>query len=366
MLGAEASLNLQDTRRAQRLAGDTESNAAVGHLLRTRYKVIRGVLYVDHDHHSNSRYMSSRVAFLEQLSLSMWLYKDFPDVDLVVDFTDHPQLCNQDIPFLRFSILNLTSVAAVARYNVTELLTPAWIPPAYAAQVQQYTKGFTIPSLEAWQDLSLTSSQLADFTKCMDLTHPWSSKQLKVFWRGQATGCSRGWPQQRSPASSSTGLSTPSMTSAAPHLLRNKRVQVALRLFPYNPYLADVGITSLPRLTAECLGASVAGAGQQHPDPNSAGAASGTRPRRKRRWRRQSALRPRRRALAGDLPDDSAAALQGDSQASGAQLPGMQLPRARAYRGVASLLHQEAVGLEGWADAAVTLSIDGCALSLIG
>jgi hypothetical protein len=35
------------------------------------------------------------------------------------------------------------------------------------------------------------------------------------------------------------------------------------------------------------------------------------------------------------------------------------MPPLRAYRGVASLLHKEGIGLEGWADAALTLSTDG-------
>jgi hypothetical protein len=37
----------------------------------------------------------------------------------------------------------------------------------------------------------------------------------------------------------------------------------------------------------------------------------------------------------------------------------VKVPPLRAYRGVASLLHKEGIGLEGWADAALTLSIDG-------
>jgi hypothetical protein len=52
-----------------------------------RYKVYNGVVYADHDHHKDGRYSSYRQAFLEQLVLAVWLYSDFPDVDLIVDYT---------------------------------------------------------------------------------------------------------------------------------------------------------------------------------------------------------------------------------------------------------------------------------------
>jgi hypothetical protein len=52
-----------------------------------RYKTVAGVIYADHDHASDGRYATYRTAFLEQLALAMWLYRDWPDVDLVVDLT---------------------------------------------------------------------------------------------------------------------------------------------------------------------------------------------------------------------------------------------------------------------------------------
>lgn len=52
-----------------------------------RYKVFKGVVYADYNHHKHGRYMSYRQAFLEQLVLAIWLYSDFPDVDLIVDYT---------------------------------------------------------------------------------------------------------------------------------------------------------------------------------------------------------------------------------------------------------------------------------------
>lgn len=372
-----------------------------------RYKVYDRVVYADHNHDKDSRYQTYRTAFLEQLVLSIWLYSDFPNVDLVVDFTDHPQLCDQDIPFLRYSILNTSVLPASQQYNLTELLSPAWVTQQYAAKVSSYTKGFTIPSPEAWRDLSLAPAQLADFGSCMDTTHPWASKQLKVYWRGQATGCSRGWPQlghagsQHKP-STAAGAGEQGALAAAPHLLRNKRVQMAVRLFPYGPTYVDVGLTSLPQLTPECLGPPGAASLQRQAQQAHAGqaqSAGGLRRQRMRRRRRpgrqlaetelasaqaaqdaagvagapaqdggsprisrQLAARHRRSTehqpeQLGLLPDSAGA---GDAAGGGEGVrPTLQVPPVRAYRGVASLLHKEGIGLEGWADAALTLSIDG-------
>ncbi|WIA33163.1 hypothetical protein OEZ86_006311 [Tetradesmus obliquus] len=265
-----------------------------------RYKVVKGVVYVDHDH-SDARYKQYRDGFLEQLVLAMFLYKDFPDVDLVVDFTDHPQLCDQRIPFLRFSIFNASGLGPPQQqqqYNITELLAPAWVPHGYASrlsataaaaaavsdsnqptgqqgssavavQLSAYTRGFTIPSPEAWRALSLTPPQLQEYQRCLQETYPWSAKRRVLFWRGQATGCSRGWPipglQHTTAAAAAAAAAVDGLASIGnaaavavgqqpqPHLLRNKRVQAVLRLFPY-AHVADVGISSLPQLTPECLG----------------------------------------------------------------------------------------------------------------
>jgi hypothetical protein len=375
-----------------------------------RYKVHDRVVYADHDHHKDSRYQTYRTAFLEQLVLSTWLYKDFPDVDLVVDFTDHPQLCDQDIPFLRYSIFNTSVLPASQQYNLTELLSPAWVTQQYAFKVSTYTRGFTIPSPEAWRDLSLTPAQLADFSSCMDSTHPWASKQLKAYWRGQATGCSRGWPQlghagsKHNPSTAAVAGAPEGAHAAAPHLLRNKRVQMALRLFPYGPTYVDVGITSLPQLTPECLGPQGAEGLQRQAQQAHAGQVQSAGGRRRQRMRmrrrrpgrqlaqidaasaqaaqdatgmpgppaqdvgslgvnsRQLAARHRRAAELQPkqlrLLPDSAGASDAASSGEGGR-PVLKVPPVRAYRGVASLLHGEGIGLEGWADAALTLSIDG-------
>lgn len=394
-----------------------------------RYKVFNRVIYVDHDHHKDSRYQTYRATFLEQLVLSMWLYNDFPNVDLVVDFTDHPQLCDQAIPFLRYSILNTSVLPASQQYNLTELLSPAWITPDYAARVKTHTRGFTIPSPEAWRDLSLTPAQLEDFSNCMETTHPWTNKQLKAFWRGQATGCSRGWPQpqqagaQHRPSTAGHPANEQQQPTAEPHLLRNKRVQIALRLFPYSPRYADVGITSLPQLTPECLGPPASARAHVQQQSNQQGTAgqgmpAGQRRRQRMRMRRRRPGRHLTRtpavtnsALAGQdapgyarlhgaatdlhngaiasllaamhgrqlaamhrrqaqqqpgpqeglLTDSPGAASGVDVQAVGSEggRAGLQVPPVRAYRGVASLIYKEGIGLEGWADAALTLSVDG-------
>lgn len=61
------------------------------------------------------------------LVLAIWLYEDFPSVELVVDYTDHPHLCDQVI--LRYSIFNTTVLKPAAKvFNTTELLYPPGSP----------------------------------------------------------------------------------------------------------------------------------------------------------------------------------------------------------------------------------------------
>uniref|UniRef100_A0A383W761 Glycosyl transferase CAP10 domain-containing protein n=1 Tax=Tetradesmus obliquus TaxID=3088 RepID=A0A383W761_TETOB len=400
-----------------------------------RYKVVKGVVYVDHDH-SDARYKQYRDGFLEQLVLAMFLYKDFPDVDLVVDFTDHPQLCDQRIPFLRFSIFNASGLGPPQQqqqYNITELLAPAWVPHGYASrlsataaaaaavsdsnqptgqqgssavavQLSAYTRGFTIPSPEAWRALSLTPPQLQEYQRCLQETYPWSAKRRVLFWRGQATGCSRGWPipgLQHTTAAAAAAAAVDGLASIGnaaavavgqqpqPHLLRNKRVQAVLRLFPY-AHVADVGISSLPQLTPECLGMGAQPgtyrrrkrqplrvtldeddededggiAAERHPGGVETAAAAAVDEGSKAwqlnlsgtgmHWNAPAG----RAALAQADAADSAAATAGDAGSDEAA-PDNPAMTAHAFRALAYLLHGEAVGLEAWASCAATLSIDG-------
>jgi len=55
-------------------------------------------------------------------------------------------------------------------------------------------RGFTIPHPDAWRDLSLSPEQLREYTSCLDGMYPWERRRAQLFWRGTATGCSRGWP----------------------------------------------------------------------------------------------------------------------------------------------------------------------------
>jgi hypothetical protein len=470
-----------------------------------RYKVVKGVVYIDHDH-DDARYKLYRDGFLEQLVLVsaaaaaaaaaaasncflkccfldaaaaliqaatctqdsylhppscclvsslqvIFLYKDFPDVDLVVDFTDHPQLCDQHIPFLRFSIFNASGLGSPQQqkqYNITDLLAPAWIPHGYgnkhaataaaasvpshppgqqsssstsssaALKLPLYTRGFTMPSPEAWRVMSLTPAQLQEYQRCLQETYPWSAKRRVLFWRGQATGCSRGWPTpglQESTAAADGSASEAAAGTAAqrqqpqPHLLRNKRVQAALRLFPYAD-MADVRISSLPELTPECLGAAaqthsyhvrrrqpmhvrqqqisvghhvgssldrededayaqfVGGGGDNAADVADArlvglqAAVEGSSAQAARLASPKTALHARalagRVALAQEEEAGSAAATAaGAGHGRNDAVPDNPVIKARAFRALAMLLHGEAVGLEAWASSAATLSLDG-------
>lgn len=412
-----------------------------------RYKVVKGVVYVDHEHSMDARYRLYRNSFLEMLVLSLWLYEDFPDIDLVVDYSDHPQLCHQAIPFLRFSVFNSSLLNPAAEvYNITELLSPSWISQEYvnklldAATADQapsqaakqlsllpYTRGFTIPSPEAWQHMSMTQQQMQDYVKCLDDTHPWDSKRPIIFWRGAATGCSRGWPRHHFFHGTGVASARAATPATMPHILRNKRVQLAMRVFPF-PDVFDVGLTSIPRITPECLGGAILQAGRsllqlEHPNNNAAMNAymHHNSTVRQRQWpcfwrfwplvqslvrqysshllkqqqdnsslqqphhqpcspripvlQRQTSQRHKRSLLmlrlkrrkrttrvAGGQQDvrDPNQAISSGSNSSMDNSHLDALMSARAYRIIGSMLNKgEAIGMEGWADAAVTLSIDG-------
>lgn len=70
---------------------------------------------------------------------AMWVCSDFPDVDLLVDYTHHPQLCDQGIPFQRFSIFNASALGPLQQqhYNVTDLLAPGWVTQEYVRRLAE-------------------------------------------------------------------------------------------------------------------------------------------------------------------------------------------------------------------------------------
>jgi hypothetical protein len=194
-------------------------------------------------------------------------------------------------------------------------------------------------------------------------------------------------------------------------MLRNKRVQAVLRLFPY-AHVADVGITSLPEVTPECLGASAqpgtyrvrkrqplgmrmhsntvqnGGSGgtanDWSVDISSSGAASVFGAFHVVQFGQVQAAaagyssvelgccdssetgspvgRVARRAA---LSQDEAADAADPTDAAGAGEHAREAVhdnpavKARAFRALAYLLHGEAVGLEAWASSAATLSLDG-------
>jgi hypothetical protein len=61
-----------------------------------------------------------RETFVEMLLAALWLYREFPDVDLFVNFSDVLQPCEYRVPFLQY-----TAITGVRRSNLVGLLANA-------------------------------------------------------------------------------------------------------------------------------------------------------------------------------------------------------------------------------------------------
>ena len=347
------------------------------------YKVLNSTIYVNHDHHKDPRYKKYREAFLEMLMISIWLYNDFPDVNLYVDFSDHSQLCDHPGPFLKFSAFN--SALLGTGYNITELLAPGWVTSRQeqlaASELPQYTRGFTMPSPEAWLDFSLAKEQLLDYSTCMDTYHPWSSKTSTIFWRGQATGCSRGWPmQETSKRCSGNGTAArrkPAAHSAAPNggydseyvaardmlqQRRSRKEQQGSSMRTRPPYAhrrrRRVGKQLIPGQTISQLrAAGRLPAQQEHPaDP------CAVPPDTIDIIQQPHILRNKRVQLALmsfpyhylDVKVTSLPRLTPDCLGT---TPDTDM--AADFASLAKLVHGEGIGMEGWSDHRVALSVDG-------
>ena len=68
-------------------------------------QVYKGVLYASQQPSDRMTDMFScdigRELFVEQLLTAMWVFKDFPDVDLFFNCADGPVTCTERVPFLQ-------------------------------------------------------------------------------------------------------------------------------------------------------------------------------------------------------------------------------------------------------------------------
>ena len=219
-----------------------------------RYRVVKGVIYADHNHKENGILRGQRDAFLEMLITAVWLYKAFPDVELWVSFSDEPSRCTLNIPVLQYTILDraTTKAAAGSRvadidgapFSITQLLTGGGEEPAPGKPAPSFHRGWAINHPGVWDKLSLLPSALQHYQQCLKDSAGGRASVQRVFWRGGNTGFNRGRPPLEGPLAKI-------LQHPWGYALINKRVAVALLARSY-PDIMDVGLHEvLPELLPE-------------------------------------------------------------------------------------------------------------------
>jgi hypothetical protein len=220
------------------------------------YRVFRGVVFADHSHAENGLLRGYRDSFLEMLLTSIWLYKEFPDVDLWVSFSDEPSRCDLDIPILQYTIINVNVTRAAAKssvgyidgvpFSIVKLLTGGGDEPGPNEPAPKFHRGWGMSWPEVWEKVALLPSSLKAYHSCIKERSGGTSSIAKLVWRGSNTGGGRGWPPVDGPAAALLSSGNP-LTSA----LFNKRMAVSA-LGRYHADLMDVGLhTVAPELLPE-------------------------------------------------------------------------------------------------------------------
>ncbi|KAF8070958.1 hypothetical protein HT031_001039 [Scenedesmus sp. PABB004] len=212
-----------------------------------RYRVVRGVIYADHDHAAMRALAGHRNTFLEALAVAVWLYKDLPDLELAASFADEPSRCALDIPVLQYAIIapgvaaagnNTATDADGVRFSVTQLLTGGGDEPADpAGPAPRHYTGWAMNYPWAWENLSLLPSALRSYQGCVLERAGGRASTAQLVWRGSNTGGTRGWPPLAGPAAAP--LAHPWAVA-----LLNKRIALALRARSHGDIM-DVGLHAL-------------------------------------------------------------------------------------------------------------------------
>jgi hypothetical protein len=192
---------------------------------------------------------TARNAVIEQLVTVMYLYKDVPNVEFLMNAMDHPLHCNASLPSLQYSIVNLTSPSSGEAMDMDPDHLVCDDNGRRAAGCLGYSKGFAVPTYEAW-GFGMPAEHLLRFTACIHSRTMVSAgvkptkmlpqcgslpRREVLFWRGTCTGGMRGWSKHLS------GRHHAKVTEAGARYwymskaLLNKRLQVALMgsLYPW-------------------------------------------------------------------------------------------------------------------------------------
>jgi hypothetical protein len=192
------------------------------------------------------------------LLTAIWLYRDFPDVDLWLSTADEPSACSLDLPVLLYSIMDRnTTLAAKSSdvgyvdgvpFSIPHLLTGGPPQQQQRGQPVNFTRGYAIPHGQVWDALGMLPTFLSQNQRYQLEASKARQPLLRpqAIWRGSNTGSLRGWP----PASDE--VPSPYSDPWAP-VLFNKRVHL-VRLARNHPVTLDVGLHEVtPELLPEEL-----------------------------------------------------------------------------------------------------------------
>jgi hypothetical protein len=197
-----------------------------------RYKMHGGVLYSDRDHEEppgGLPFSEYRYPFVPSLLMAAWLYPDLGDFEFVIDFGDTPHLCDlpyYPLPFLKYAALDASKIDEDPQLMSSSLLDMLVRRRLATTDEPAFARGFTVPSPDAWSQLSLSREQLQHMVRCNNERFPWADKKDVVFWRGSATGRSALFPTDR--LNHSKGQDPGRKT-----YLQNKRTFMTLTSYPY-------------------------------------------------------------------------------------------------------------------------------------
>jgi hypothetical protein len=203
-----------------------------------RIRIVNRTIYTDYNFGAGE--LEYPKIFTEMLITAVWLYKDFPDVELFVWHEDAPGACHLRVPFLMRAYIKPEVIQGSGIEGIVGDI-PVAIGPLYGASSPTadripYTRGYAVPYWQHWLAMGMLPAQLHAMQHVRyfqsQKKHP--VMQSRAVWRGKITGGIKGWPAPQIP------VMWPYTDPWGP-LMLNKRMYVA-RVANTRKDIFDVGL----------------------------------------------------------------------------------------------------------------------------
>ena len=195
--------------------------------MKIRYKIINRVVYASEVDYRELGFTFGRKGATvhwvhaqlaetieEMLVFSVWLYKDWPDMEVAFTVSSGPGKVNATFdPNEKGNLINVPRLGFAT-----------------------FGHSYSIPHQKNWNDFAMSEAQLYKYTECLQKRFPSSLKIPVVFFRGSPTGYKRGW-------SNETRFNE---TNFADRLVANQRTWIALT--SRNHPFMDVKLTRVNKL----------------------------------------------------------------------------------------------------------------------